>query len=92
MYPTAENIRKAREVLNAQHGWGGTEMMTAIRAALTPSDSQDHLRVVCFLTDGEVGNDLGILGEIQKHTGQLSLDKLTELAKLETVKFVSARR
>ena len=67
VYPTAENIRKAREVLNAQHGSGGTEMMKAIRAALTPSDSQDHLRVVCFLTDGEVGNDLGIIGEIQKH-------------------------
>ncbi len=67
VYPTVENIRKAREVLNAQHGSGGTEMMSAIRAALVPSDSQDHLRVVCFLTDGEVGNDLGIIGEIQKH-------------------------
>jgi Ca-activated chloride channel family protein len=67
VYPTAENIQKARAVLNAQRGWGGTEMMAAIRAALAPSDSQDHLRIVCFLTDGEVGNDLGIIGEIQKH-------------------------
>ena len=67
VYPTSENIRKAREVLNAQRGYGGTEMMSAIRAALAPSDSQDHLRVVCFLTDGEVGNDLGIIGEIQNH-------------------------
>ena len=67
VYPTAENVRKAREVLNAQHGYGGTEMMSAIRAALVPSDSQDHLRVVCFLTDGYVGNDLDIIGEVQKH-------------------------
>jgi Ca-activated chloride channel family protein len=67
VYPTVENIRKAREVLNAQHGSGGTEMMNAIRAALVPSDSQDHVRVVCFLTDGEVGNDLEIIGEVQKH-------------------------
>ena len=67
VYPTAENIRKTREVLNAQHGGGGTEMMSAIQAALAPSDSQDHLRVVCFATDGEVGNDLEIIGEIQKH-------------------------
>ena len=67
VYPTAENIHKAREVLNAQRGYGGTEMMSAIRAALAPSDSQDHLRVVCFATDGEVGNDLEIIGEIQKH-------------------------
>jgi Ca-activated chloride channel family protein len=67
VFPTAEKIRKAREVLNAQHGGGGTVMMNAIRAALAPSDSQDHLRVVCFLTDGYVGNDLDIIGEVQKH-------------------------
>src|ERR1700721_3385687 len=67
VFPTVENIRKTREVLNAQHGAGGTEMMNAIRAALTPSDSEDHVRVVCFLTDGEVGNSLGMIGEVQKH-------------------------
>src|SRR5260370_15341189 len=42
-------------------------MMKAIRAALAPSDSQDHVRIVCFLTDGYVGNDLEIIGEVQKH-------------------------
>lgn len=67
VYPTAENIRKARQLLNDQSGYGGTEMMKAIRAALLPSDSQDHLRVVCFVTDGYVGNDLEIIGEVQKH-------------------------
>jgi Ca-activated chloride channel family protein len=67
VFPTAENIRNTRVILNAQHGAGGTEMMKAIRAALAPSDSQDHLRVVCFLTDGYVGNDLEIIGEVQKH-------------------------
>lgn len=67
VFPTAENLSKARAVLNASHGGGGTEMMSAIRAALTPSDSQNHVRVVCFLTDGYVGNDLEIIGEVQKH-------------------------
>jgi Ca-activated chloride channel homolog len=67
-FPTVENIRKAHDVLNAQHGSGGTEMMKAIRAALVPSDSQDHIRIVCFLTDGLVGNDLEIISEVQKHT------------------------
>jgi Ca-activated chloride channel family protein len=65
--PTAANIRKAKEVLAHRNGGGGTEMMKAIRAALAPSDSQDHVRVVCFLTDGYVGNDMEIVGEIQKH-------------------------
>jgi Ca-activated chloride channel family protein len=32
-----------------------------------PSDKQDHVRVVCFLTDGYVGNDMEIVGEVQKH-------------------------
>ena len=67
VYPTAGNIRKAKEVLANRSGGGGTEMMKAIRAALVPSDSQDHVRVVCFLTDGYVGNDMEIVGEVQKH-------------------------
>jgi Ca-activated chloride channel family protein len=67
VYPTAENIRKAKAVLATRNGGGGTEMMKAIRAALAPSDEQDHVRVVCFLTDGYVGNDMEIVGEIQKH-------------------------
>ncbi len=67
VYPTAANVRKAKEVLANRTGGGGTEMMTAIRAALAPSDSQDHVRVVCFLTDGYVGNDMEIVGEVQKH-------------------------
>jgi len=42
-------------------------MMKAIKAALEPSDSQDHVRIVCFMTDGYVGNDIEIISEIQKH-------------------------
>jgi Ca-activated chloride channel homolog len=67
VYPTAENIRKAKAFLSSRSGSGGTEMMKAIRAALAPSDSQDHVRVVCFLTDGYVGNDIEIISEVQKH-------------------------
>jgi Ca-activated chloride channel homolog len=67
VYPTAENIRKAKAVLASRTGGGGTQMMKAIRASLAPSDEQDHVRVVCFLTDGYVGNDMEIVGEVQKH-------------------------
>lgn len=67
VYPTAENIRLAKKFLVSRSGSGGTEMMKAIRAALDPSDKQDHIRVVCFATDGYVGNDMEIIGEIQKH-------------------------
>jgi Ca-activated chloride channel family protein len=64
---TPENLRKAQEFLASRRGGGGTEMMKAIRTALDPSDSQEHVRIVCFVTDGYIGNDMAILGEIQKH-------------------------
>jgi Ca-activated chloride channel family protein len=64
---TPENLRKAQEFLLSRQGSGGTEMMTAIKAALEPSDKQDHVRIVCFLTDGLVGNDMAIIDEVKKH-------------------------
>jgi Ca-activated chloride channel family protein len=64
---TSENLEKAKKFLASRKGDGGTEMMKAIRAALKPSDSADHVRVVCFMTDGEVGDDMEIISEVQKH-------------------------
>lgn len=64
---TQENINSARSFLQNEGAGGGTEMMTAIRAALEPTDSQEHLRIVCFMTDGLVGNENEIIAEVQKH-------------------------
>ncbi len=64
---TKENLQKAQAFLQSRAGGGGTEMMKAIRAALDPSDSQGHVRIVCFMTDGYVGNDLEIIAEVQRH-------------------------
>lgn len=64
---TPENLRQAKNFLSSLNGVGGTEMMKAIKAALDPSDSQYHLRLACFLTDGQVGNEAEILAEVQKH-------------------------
>lgn len=70
---TPENIAQAKEVLTGAYGSGGTEMMAAIRAALgedagagKPQEG-DPVRVVCFMTDGYVGNDAEIIGEVKKH-------------------------
>jgi Ca-activated chloride channel family protein len=65
---TRENLRRAQDFLASRQGSGGTEMMKAIRAALDPSDKQYHVRVVCFMTDGYVGNDFEIIDEVKKHT------------------------
>jgi len=64
---TTEYVRQAQKFLASRQGGGGTEMMKAIRTALEPSDSREHLRIVCFLTDGYVGNDMEILGEVKRH-------------------------
>jgi len=64
---TRENLAKAQAFLESRQGSGGTEMMKAIKASMDPSDKQDHIRIVCFMTDGYVGNDLQIIGEVQKH-------------------------
>jgi Ca-activated chloride channel homolog len=64
---TEENIEAARIFLKSHGGSGGTEMMKAIRAALDPSDSQRHLRMAIFMTDGYVGNDSEIIGEVKNH-------------------------
>ncbi|MBO0911575.1 MAG: VWA domain-containing protein [Acidobacteria bacterium] len=67
VYPAAINVEKARQFVDGEWGGGGTEMMKAIKAALDPSDNEDHVRIVVFLTDGYVGNDFEILSEIRKH-------------------------
>jgi Ca-activated chloride channel family protein len=103
VYPTAANVRKAKDFVNANWGGQGTEMMKAIRAALAPSDSQDHLRIVVFLTDGYVGNDMEIISEVQKHpnarvfaygigssVNRFLLDKMAEAGRGE-VEYVSAK-
>jgi Ca-activated chloride channel family protein len=64
---TVENLRKAQSFLASRSGDGGTEMMKAIKTALAPSDNQGNIRVVCFMTDGEVGDDFEIISEVQKH-------------------------
>lgn len=72
--PTQENLAAARKVLDGAYGSGGTEMMTAIRAALGDHEKAaksiggiEPVRVVCFMTDGYVGNDAEIVAEVQKH-------------------------
>ncbi|MGZ5482708.1 MAG: VIT and vWA domain-containing protein [Pyrinomonadaceae bacterium] len=67
MPATRENLAKAQAFLETRKGGGGTEMMKAIKASLDPSDAQGHIRIVCFMTDGYVGNDMEIIGEVQKH-------------------------
>jgi Ca-activated chloride channel family protein len=64
---TRENLSAAKKLLDDSSSGGGTEMMKAILASLEPSDSQSHVRIVCFMTDGQVGNENQIIGEVSRH-------------------------
>lgn len=66
---TRANRRAALEYLKNLEGGGGTEMMNAIHAALSGQNDRERLRVVCFMTDGYIGNDMAIIDAIQKHAG-----------------------
>jgi Ca-activated chloride channel family protein len=66
---TRENRQAARGYLRTLGGNGGTEMLSGIRAALGfPHDSQ-RARFVTFLTDGYIGNEVEILGEVHRTIG-----------------------
>ncbi len=64
---TRENLSKARKLLKDADSSGGTEMMKAIKAAFAPSGSDKSMRVVCFMTDGQVGNEAEIIREVKEN-------------------------
>jgi Ca-activated chloride channel family protein len=64
---TAHNQRKALDYLANLQGGGGTEMMPAIHAALGNQCDPERLRIVCFMTDAYIGNDMAIIDAIQKN-------------------------
>src|SRR5260370_14779303 len=64
---TPENREKAFHFLSTRLGQGGTELLKAVLAALAPPPTSERLRVVCFLTDGYVGNDMQIIKSVHKH-------------------------
>ncbi|MEP0847011.1 MAG: VWA domain-containing protein [Phycisphaerae bacterium] len=70
---TPQNIAAAQRVVSSQQGGGGTEMMRAIEAALLQPERCDPvgqpapIRIVCFMTDGYVGNDLEIIDAVRRH-------------------------
>jgi Ca-activated chloride channel family protein len=63
---SAEMKRRARAYIDALEANGGTMMADAIeRVARTPADG-NRLRIVTFMTDGYVGNDLEVLSLVER--------------------------
>jgi Ca-activated chloride channel family protein len=66
---TPDNRAKALAYLGNLQGSGGTEMMKAIDACLGGQKDSQRIRVVCFMTDGYVGNDMAIIDAVKKNAG-----------------------
>jgi len=63
---TPENVQRGINYIDGLRGGGGTMMIEGIKAALDFPQSEDRQRVVAFMTDGYIGNEKQILGELHK--------------------------
>jgi len=66
---TPVNLEQGVSYLRSLNSEGGTMMLEGIKAALDFPHDPQRLRVVSFMTDGFIGNEAEILGEIQKRVG-----------------------
>lgn len=77
----AENLDAARRFVESRGSGGGTEMMAAIDAALTPTPRASQpgataddpgagpMRLAIFLTDGYVANDMALIDAVRRNSG-----------------------
>ena len=68
----ASRLGKATSFVNALEAAGGTEMVPAMRAALTDTadGNTNHVRQVVFLTDGAIGNEQQLFETITAMRGR----------------------
>ena len=66
---TEANLAAAHRYLDNLNSMGGTMMIEGIRSALDFPHDPARLRFVTFMTDGFIGNEADILGEIHQRMG-----------------------
>ena len=64
---TPANVTKALAYLAPLQGGGGTDILKAASYALKMPDDADRPRIVCFMTDGFVGDEAQILQFVREH-------------------------
>ena len=66
---TKANIRRALAYVDSLHGSGGTMMIEGIKAALDFPHDPHRFRLVSFMTDGYIGNEVEILAAVHRRLG-----------------------
>jgi Ca-activated chloride channel homolog len=64
-----ENIALGKSFTHGLQADGGTEMLPALKAALSAAPSKTHLRQIIFLTDGSLSNEAEMMSEISQNRG-----------------------
>lgn len=67
---TPENIRRGLRYLDELSGGGGTVMIEGIKAALETGRERGMRRVVSFMTDGYIGNEVEIFEAIHRRLNE----------------------
>src|SRR5262249_46311293 len=67
---TPANVQRGLNYLRALEGDGPTMMIEGIKAALDFPHDPERLRFVCFLTDGDIGNEADILRAVDQRIGE----------------------
>lgn len=70
---TATNIDYAKRYVSGLQSGGGTEMLSALQAALRDEAQTGFIRQVMFITDGAVGNEQALFATIHRKLGNSRL-------------------
>ena len=66
-------LQQAQAFVGFLKAGGGTEMSSALHAALSQPSNENLLRQVVFITDGSVGNETALFAQIQQQLGDTRL-------------------
>jgi len=67
---TPSNVRRGLEYVDSLRGGGGTMMIEGIKAALDFPHDPHRFRLVSFMTDGYIGNEVEILAAVHDRLGE----------------------
>jgi Ca-activated chloride channel family protein len=68
-----ENMDKAFQLLDAQRGSGGTELLPAVQRAMSMPRQKDISRSIVVVTDGYVSGEEGVFDYIRENLGQSNM-------------------
>lgn len=68
-----QTLEQALRYVRSLEATGGTEMASALHAALSNQENNGYLRQVIFLTDGSIGNEQALFEIIQNQLGRSRL-------------------